>query len=99
MPSEERSPLLPLEARPDSTGDSGVQPRDPFLPLRVLLEKLGPTLGNTLEGDKNTVDFTSGWICSRFWRNWYFLESVTEWAWELVMYYSSHFSDVQTSLQ
>ena len=34
---EERSPLLPLEARPDSTGDSGVQPRDPCLPLRVLL--------------------------------------------------------------
>ena len=29
--------ILMEEARPDSTGDSGMQPRDPCLPLRVLL--------------------------------------------------------------
>ena len=33
----ERSPLLPLEARPDSPVESGVQSRDPCLPLRGLL--------------------------------------------------------------
>ena len=33
----ERSPLLPLEAKPDSPVESGVRPRDPCLPLRGLL--------------------------------------------------------------
>ena len=33
----ECSPLLPLEARPDSKGESGVQSRDACLPLRGLL--------------------------------------------------------------
>ena len=33
----ERGPLLPLEARPDSPGESGMQTRDPCLPLRGIL--------------------------------------------------------------
>ena len=33
----ERSPLLPLEARPDSPGDHGMQLRDPCLPWRGAL--------------------------------------------------------------
>ena len=33
----ERSPLLPLEARPDSPGEHGMQPRDPCLPWRGAL--------------------------------------------------------------
>ena len=33
----ERSPLLPLEAKPDSPVESGVRPRDPCLPMRGLL--------------------------------------------------------------
>ena len=28
----ERSPWLPLETRPDSPGESGMQPQDPCLP-------------------------------------------------------------------
>ena len=39
----ERSPWLPLETRPDSPGEPGMQPRDPCLPWRG---KLGP--GHTL---------------------------------------------------
>ena len=39
----ERSPWLPLETRPDSRGEPGMQPRDPCLPWRG---KLGP--GHTL---------------------------------------------------
>ena len=35
----ERSPWLPLETRPDSPGEPGMQPRDPGLPWRG---KLGP---------------------------------------------------------
>ena len=39
----EWSPWLPLETRPDSPGEPGMQPRDPCLPWRG---KLGP--GHTL---------------------------------------------------
>ena len=39
----EQSPWLPLEMRPDSPGEPGMQPRDPCLPWRG---KLGP--GHTL---------------------------------------------------
>ena len=39
----DRSPWLPLETRPDSPGEPGMQPRDPCLPWRG---KLGP--GHTL---------------------------------------------------
>ena len=39
----ERSPWLPLETRPDSPGEPGMQPRDPCVPWRG---KLGP--GHTL---------------------------------------------------
>ena len=35
----ERSPLLPLEARPDSPGESGVQSRDPCLPLSQAMQE------------------------------------------------------------
>ena len=41
----ERSPWLPLETRPDSPGEPGMQPRDPCLPWRG---KLGP--GHTSRG-------------------------------------------------
>ena len=33
----ERSPWLPLERRPDSPGEPGMQPRDPCLPWRGIL--------------------------------------------------------------
>ena len=35
----ERSPWLPLETRPDSPGEPGVQPRDPCLPWRGKLSQ------------------------------------------------------------
>ena len=38
--SGERSPWLPLETRPDSPGEPGMQPRDPCLPWRGTLRFL-----------------------------------------------------------
>ena len=48
----ERSPLLPLEVRPDSPGESGMQPRDPCRPWR---EKLGPGHKPFSQLEKNHV--------------------------------------------
>ena len=57
----ERSPLLPLETRPDSPGESGMQPRDPCHPWR---EKLGmvssPITSWQIEGEK--VETMTGFI-------------------------------------
>ena len=43
--------MLPLEVRPDSPGESGVRPRDPFLPMRGHCDPMDCSLpGSSIHG-------------------------------------------------